>query len=128
MGLGSGVSSSHIRPGAGGGAGAIWWQKPCRRVFVQQSAYPATLLPTAFVRGAGEAPARVTAEIQRVKARQRQNHRKRETRRKILMGAMLQDSIDRGKVPETVVRADMDQFLTRDHERALFDLPPRPKD
>ena len=69
--------------------------------------------------------ARVTAEIQRAKARQRQNQRKRETRRKILMGAMLQDRIDRGKVPEKVVMADMDQFLTRDHERALFDLPPR---
>ena len=81
--------------------------------------------PSERIRKLQEKQARVTAEIQRAKARQRQNQRKRDTRRKILLGAMLLDRIERGKVPEKVVMADMDQFLTRDHERALFDLPPR---
>ena len=55
-----------------------------------------------------------------------QEQRKRETKRKILLGAMVLDRIERGEVSETVVKADMDKFLERDHERALFELPPRP--
>ena len=73
-----------------------------------------------------EKQARIKAELQRLDARERESERKRDTRRKILMGAMLQDRIDRGKVSEKVILADMDHFLTRDHERALFDLLPRP--
>jgi len=75
-----------------------------------------------------EKQARLKAEAQRVKARAREAERKRETRRLILYGAMLKDRIARGAVSEKLIMADMDQFLTRDHERALFDLPPRPKD
>ena len=54
--------------------------------------------------------------------------RKRDTRRKILLGAMVLDRVARGEMAETVVKADMDRFLERDQERALFDLPPRARD
>jgi len=77
------------------------------------------------IRKLEEKQARVTAEIQRVKARQRHNRRKRETRRKILAGAMVLDRVEQGDLPEKLFLSDMDKFLTRDHERALFDLPPR---
>ena len=72
-----------------------------------------------------EKQARIKAELQRLEARERETERKRDTRRKILLGAMVLDRIARGEVPETVVKADMDRFLERPQERALFDLPPR---
>ena len=82
--------------------------------------------PQERLRKIEEKQARLKAEAQRVKARARESERKRETRRLILYGAMLKDRIARGKVSEKLILADMDQFLTRDHERALFNLPPRP--
>ena len=75
-----------------------------------------------------EKQARIKAELQRLDARERETKRKRETRRKILLGAMVLDRIARGEVSETVVKADMDRFLDRPQERALFDLPPRTED
>ena len=82
--------------------------------------------PQERLRKLEEKQARVTAEIQRVKARQRQNQRKRETRRKILAGAMVLDRVARGVLTEQLFLRDMDEFLERPHERALFELPPRP--
>lgn len=84
--------------------------------------------PEERLRKIEEKQARLKAEAQRLKARTRQNRRKRETRRKILAGAMLLDSVEQGDFPEKLFLSHMDKFLTRDHERALFGLPPRPKD
>ena len=61
----------------------------------------------------------------RANPQERQAKRKHETRRKILLGAMVLDRIARGVVTENLVLADMDSFLERDQDRALFDLPPR---
>lgn len=72
-----------------------------------------------------EKRARINAEIQRVKARERQDVRKRDTRRKILAGAMVLDRVARGVLTEQLFLRDMDEFLDRPHERALFELPPR---
>ena len=72
-----------------------------------------------------EKRARINAEIQRVKARERQAVRKRDTRRKILAGAMVLDRVARGVLTEQLFLRDMDEFLQRDQERALFELPPR---
>lgn len=72
-----------------------------------------------------EKQARIKAELQRLDARERQAERKRETRRKILAGAMVLDRVDRGELAEKLFLRDMDRFLERPHERALFDLPPR---
>ena len=82
--------------------------------------------PEDRIRQLEERRARINAEIQRVRSRESQEKRKRETRRLILMGAMLRDRITRKELPEKLFKADMDRFLDRDQDRALFDLPPRP--
>ena len=72
--------------------------------------------------------ARINAEIQRVRSRESQEERKRDTRRKILAGAMVLDRVARKDLSEKLFKADMDSFLERDQDRALFGLPPRPTD
>ena len=82
--------------------------------------------PQERMRKLEEQRARINAAIQRVKARERQAVRKRDTRRKILAGAMVLDRVARGVLTEQLFLRDMDEFLDRPHERALFELPPRP--
>ena len=52
--------------------------------------------------------------------------RKRDTHRKILIGAMVLDQVQRGEWPEKRLQEAMDRFLDKDRDRALFELPPRP--
>ena len=82
--------------------------------------------PADRIRQLEEQRARITAEIQRVRSRESQEERKRETRRKILAGAMVLDRVARKELAEKLFKADMDRFLERDQDRALFGLPPRP--
>ena len=63
--------------------------------------------------------------FRRVRSRESQEERKRETRRKILAGAMVLDRVKRKDLSEKLFKADMDRFLERDQDRALFGLPPR---
>ena len=79
--------------------------------------------PADRIRQLEEQRARINAEIQRVRSRESQEARKRETRRKILAGAMVLDRVARGDLSEKLFKADMDRFLERDQDRALFDLP-----
>lgn len=72
-----------------------------------------------------EQVARIKAEKRRLKALASQEERRRDTRRLILMGAMLRDRMARGDLPEQLFRADMDRFLVHDRDRALFGLSPR---
>jgi len=81
--------------------------------------------PADRIRQLEEQRARINAEIQRVRSRESQEERKRETRRKILAGAMVLDRVARKKVSEKLFKADMDSFLERDQDRALFGLPPK---
>ena len=67
---------------------------------------------------------RINAELQRARGRAAQEKRKRETRRKILAGAMVLDWVARGELAEKRFKADMDRFLKRPSDRSLFDLPP----
>ena len=82
--------------------------------------------PADRLRKLEEQRARINAEIQRVRSRESQEERKRETRRKILAGAMVLDRVARKDLSEKLFKADMDRFLERDQDRALFGLPPRP--
>ena len=82
--------------------------------------------PEDRIRQLEEQRARINAEIQRVRSRESQEERKRETRRKILAGAMVLDRVARGDLSEKLFKADLDRFLERDQDRALFELPPRP--
>lgn len=75
-----------------------------------------------------EQRARINAEIQRVRAREQQQERKNETRRKVLVGAMILAKVNSSEWPEDRLMAAMDAYLERDHDCALFGLPPRQKD
>ena len=81
--------------------------------------------PVDRIRQLEEQRARINAEIQRVRSRESQEERKRETRRKILAGAMVLDRVARKDLSEKLFKADMDRFLEREQDRALFGLPPR---
>ena len=71
-----------------------------------------------------EQRARINAEIQRVRAREQQQARKDDTRRKILVGSMLLQLVEDGEWPEDKLRARLDTYLVRADDRALFELPP----
>ena len=73
-----------------------------------------------------EKQARVNAQLQRAKARQREADRKLLLKRKILAGEMVLEMIARGELSEAEVMADMDRFLKQPPDRALFDLLPAP--
>jgi hypothetical protein len=74
-----------------------------------------------------ERVARLRAEKERLLARAKQAERKRNTRRKILVGGAVLAAIEHEGVP--VLRSSnellrwLDARLTRDHDRAAFDLP-----
>jgi len=59
--------------------------------------------------------------MERKKARKR----KADTRRKILAGAWVLDEAEQRKDFGEFVLKQLDSFLTRPNDRALFDLPPR---
>ena len=55
-----------------------------------------------------EQRARINAEIQRVRAREQQQERKNETRRKVLVGAMILAKVNSSEWPEDRLMAAMD--------------------
>lgn len=67
------------------------------------------------------------AKQQRVEARRRaldsRRARKEDTRRKVLVGAIVLDRVERGVFPDAELRAWLDEALERTDDRALFDLP-----
>jgi septal ring factor EnvC (AmiA/AmiB activator) len=69
------------------------------------------------------------AQQQRIAARQKsiesQRQRKADTRRKILVGAIVLARIEQGRLSEAELRGWMDEGLTRPEDRALFDLAAR---
>ena len=62
--------------------------------------------------------------IQAAEARQRVSERKQDTRRKILVGAYYCDEAERNPDQRTQLMKIMADYLTRDSDRRLFDLPP----
>lgn len=71
------------------------------------------------------------AKQQRVEARRRsieaRRTRKIDTRRKVLVGAVVMARVEQGRFPEAELRAWLDESLTRDDDRALFELLARTK-
>ena len=51
-----------------------------------------------------------------------QRERRQDTRRKILVGALILAQVPRGEYPKEQLRATLDRYLTRPDERALFVL------
>lgn len=68
----------------------------------------------------------IDAQIQQIKAREQQQERKRDTRRKVLIGAAVLEQVKSGRWPEERLHTMMDEFLTQDWDRQLFGLPPKP--
>lgn len=69
-----------------------------------------------------EQRAKINAEIQRIKARDAKEERKKETRRLILLGALVKKMLKDGHFKEEKVRHWLNEFVTRDSDRELFDL------
>jgi hypothetical protein len=72
--------------------------------------------------------AQMENRLMALKSQQKESTRKRETRRLILEGRLLERLIEWGIVPQEVVTEKLDGWLTRDYDRSLFDLPPKNTD
>ena len=70
----------------------------------------------------------LNAEIQKVRARQTAQERKEDTRRKILLGALVKKMMTKGELDEGMIMKRLDGFLTRDIDRKLFDFPVKAKE
>lgn len=62
----------------------------------------------------------------RQKIRQKQGERKQDTRRKILIGALILEKMEKDEELKQKVTKELDQFLTRKTDRELFALSPLP--
>ena len=72
------------------------------------------------------------AALSKKKIRIAENHisaaeRKRRTRRLILMGSYMEHITTNDEAAKDRLIKGLDGFLERDRDRALFDLPPKPK-
>ncbi|MDJ0718058.1 MAG: mobilization protein [Prochloraceae cyanobacterium] len=62
------------------------------------------------------------ARIQKLKAQESAKKRKEDTRRKILLGALVQHLILTGYWSESEIHKQLDKFLTKSIDRKLFGL------
>ena len=69
--------------------------------------------------------ANLKKQIRRAQSRVTTAERKRRTRRLILLGSYLEHLTQNDPVSMTRFRKGLDEFLERDRDRELFDLPPR---
>lgn len=69
-----------------------------------------------------EQRAKINAKIQRIKTKHAKEERKKETRRKIILGSLVMKMLKDGEFEEERLRRRLDRFLTREHDRVLFDL------
>ena len=71
--------------------------------------------------------AKLNARTRRVRSRLAVRERKTDTRRKILVGAMLLKLSDQHPETKEFMVKHLDEFLEHPRDRALFDLPPKPE-
>jgi hypothetical protein len=69
----------------------------------------------------------LAARIQSLEAAEKTRERKKDVRRKILLGALVLERLGQGDPRAQSLKAELDGYLTRDHDRALFELSPLPK-
>ncbi|CCG43186.1 hypothetical protein [Magnetospirillum molischianum] len=65
------------------------------------------------------------AQMQAIQARQKERSRKDDTRRKVLVGAAILAEAEKNPAAKQRLMALLDQNLTRDIDRAVFDLAPK---
>lgn len=66
--------------------------------------------------------AQIKAQIQSLKARDTKQERKDDTRRKVLLGGVVQRLVKDGKLQQSVVDAWLHDTLTAERDRSLFGL------
>jgi large subunit ribosomal protein L7/L12 len=65
----------------------------------------------------------LNAEIQKIKAIQNTKKRKEDTRKKILLGALIIEMMERGELDRNMLMKRLDRFLFRVIDRRLFNMP-----
>jgi large subunit ribosomal protein L7/L12 len=70
---------------------------------------------------------KLRADLQIIEARQNKSERKKNTRRKILIGAYWLEQVQQNRTNMEDIEKWMDGFLIRDYDRVLFELPALPK-
>ncbi len=68
--------------------------------------------------------AQLDARIQNLKAKEATQQRKDDTRRKILVGSYILDKNHKADTMDKIIQ-DLDKFLSKPNDRALFGLAPR---
>ena len=63
------------------------------------------------------------AQIRKEKNKLVLAERKKDTRRKILLGSLMMDMMKKGELDEKKIRKKLDGFLSRNTDRQLFALP-----
>lgn len=67
--------------------------------------------------------AELKAQIQAIKARESEEERKRDTRRKILIGGVILSKVKRGEWDQEKLQSLLNNELKADRDRELFGLP-----
>lgn len=67
----------------------------------------------------------INAQIQAIKAREQAQHRKDDTRRKVLVGGVVLKMLKTGEMPQERLNQILDKHLEKEADRALFSLPPK---
>ena len=67
--------------------------------------------------------AQLDAKIQNIKAKEASQQRKDDTRRKILVGSYILDKYQKSGTMEKIIQ-ELDKFLSKPNDRALFGLTP----
>lgn len=68
------------------------------------------------------------SQLRQEKAKENTRQRKIDTRKKILLGAMLMHWVENGEFKSADLLEGLDKFLTRDSDRVLFGLPSKSND
>ncbi len=67
------------------------------------------------------------SRAEEAEAAEKTRERKKDVRRKILLGALVLERLRQGDPRAESLRAGLDGYLTRDNDRALFELSPLPE-
>lgn len=74
------------------------------------------------IRRLEEKRAKIKADIQKERAKVSKENRKIDTRKKILIGSMIQSKVKSGEWPEAKLKQAMDKYLEKESDRKLFEL------
>ncbi len=69
----------------------------------------------------------LNAQIQKIRTKEANQKRKEDTRRKVLLGALMMEMMEKGEIDSDKIRKKLSSFITKDIDRKLFDLPNLPQ-